>query len=309
MDMEMAEEERTRSPEEFDVVEDESPYMRRPRAVAVRRGRGWPRLRWAIYCVAVAIPVGVVAVFLTTFALSSPRFLLESADNVQVSGNRFVSREEIINALGLPLHAGGGPGVNIFRFSLEAKREQVESIAWIRSAALTRILPNRVVVRIIERTPVAFVNARGGVSLVDCNGVLLERPQNAPFDFPVITGLESVMGSDDRRVRMALFQDFMQQTGQEIAQSGWMVSEADLADADDLKALLVQGRDSLQVHLGHENFRENFRTFLTVVQELRKTSTPLDSMDLRYRNQVVINPQPPPALPMGNSGSSQTLKE
>jgi cell division protein FtsQ len=306
MDTESAEEERTLSFDESEL-EDESPYLRRPKTVAVRRIRGWRRWRWAIYCAAIAIPLGIAIVFLTTFVLSSPGFEVMSADDVQVNGNRFVSREEIANKLGLPLHARGGAGVNIFRLSLEEKREQVESIAWVRSAALSRILPNRLVVRVVERTPVAFVNAGGDVSLVDSNGVLLDKPQNAPFDFPVITGLNLVTDAQERRNRMALFQDFMQQTGEDILQSGWMVSEADLSDADDLKVLFVQGHDTLQVHLGHENFRENFHTFLTVVHELRKSNTPLNSMDLRFRNQVVINPQaPPPVLP---TGDGKTLKE
>ena len=156
----------------------------------------------------------------------------------------------------------------------------------------------------------AFTNAGGRVSLVDSDGVLLDRPANASFDFPVITGLDSVANLDERRARIALYQDFIRQLGEEISHSGWMVSEAGLADADDLKVLLVRGRDTLQVHFGHENFLEHFHTFLALLPELRKSNAPLDSVDLRYRNQVVVNPQAPtPAPPAGDADSSRTLKE
>jgi hypothetical protein len=247
---------------------------------------------------------------LTTFVLSSPRFELRSADDIQLTGNQFVSREDVANALGLPMHAGSGPGLKALRLSLEAQRKQVETIAWVQSAALTRVLPNRLVVRVTERTPVAYANVSGHVSLVDSEGVLLDKPESAFFDFPVITGLDPNAGSDQCRTRIALYQDFMHQLGDEIAHSGWIVSEADLSDGDDLKALLVQGRETLQVHFGRENFVQHFHTFLALLPELRKSTAPLDSVDLRYRNQVVVNPQGrTSALPVGEVETSQTLKE
>jgi hypothetical protein len=102
----------------------------------------------------------------------------------------------------------------------------------------------------------------------------------------------------------------MRQVGEEISHSGWTVSEADLADGDDLKALIVQGRETLQVHFGHEDFLEHFHRFLTVLPELRKSHAPLDSVDLRYRNQVVVNPQGrTPASPARGVENAKTLKE
>jgi cell division protein FtsQ len=309
MDAELKEAERTPSPEAFDG-EEESPYLRRQKAVRVRPHRlgwGW---RWVLFFVLVVAPMGTTSYFLTTFALSSPRFELRSAEDIQVIGNQFVSLEEVANALGLPLHPGSGPGVKVFRLSLEAQRKQVEAIAWVRSAALTRVLPNRLVVHIIERTPVAFANVGGHVSLVDSEGVLLDRPESASFDFPVITGLDSKAGLDDCRTRIALYQDFMRLLAEEISRSGWLVSEADVAEGDDLKALLVQGRETLEVHFGHEDFLQRFHTFLALLPALRKANAPLDSVDLRYRNQVVVNPQGrTPAPPVEGLEASQTLKE
>ena len=289
--------------------EEESPYLRRQKAVTVWRHRLSSGRRWALFFMAVVAPVGITSYFLTSFALSSPRFELHSADDIQVIGNQFVSREEVANALGLPLHAGSGPGAKVFRLSLADQREQVEAIAWVRRAALTRVLPNRLVVQVVERTPLAFANVGGHVSLVDSEGALLDKPESAVFDFPVITGLDSKASLDERRTRIALYQDFMRQIGEEISHSGWTVSEADLADGDDLKALLVQGRETLQVHFGHENFLPHFHTFLALLPELRKSNAPLDSVDLRYRNQVVVNPQGRSPAPPAAGETSQTLKE
>jgi cell division protein FtsQ len=289
--------------------EEESPYLRRQKAMTVRRRLRWGR-RWVLFFAIVLAPVGITGYFLTTFLLSSPRFELRSADDIQLVSNHFVSREEVSAALGLPLHGGKGPGLKVLGLSLEAERKRVEAIAWVQSAVLTRVFPNRLVVHVVERTPVAFANFGGHVGLVDNEGVLLDKPESAFFDFPVLTGLDLSAGSEECRTRLALYQGFMRQVGEEIARSGWIVSEADLSDGDDLKALLVQGRETVQVHFGHENFLQHFHTFLALLPELRKSNAPIDSVDLRYRNQVVVNPQErPTAPPAGDVEGAHTMKE
>ena len=82
MDTELTEEERTLSPEELDG-EGESPYLRRQKAMAVRRHRLSWSWRWILFFTAVVAPVGITSYYLTTFALSSPRFELHSADDVR----------------------------------------------------------------------------------------------------------------------------------------------------------------------------------------------------------------------------------
>ncbi len=279
------------------TTEEESPYLRRQKAVAVRRGRISRRLRWILWGVAVLVPVGLAGYGLATFALASSCFVLYSPDDVVVTGNRFVSREEVLNALSLPLGTTAGAGINVFRLPLEEKRRRVEAIPWVQSAALTRVFPHRLVVQITERSPVAFVNREGRVGLVDSEGMVLEKPENSTFDFPVVTGLETAPSADDRRARLALYTEFMAQLGEESPSSGWMISEVDLHDADDLKALLVQGHETIEVHFGHQDFLDRFRSFLALLPELRKSNQKLDSVDLRYRNQIVVNPQAPTAAP------------
>ncbi len=279
------------------TTDEESPYLRRQKAVSVRRGRFSRRLRWIFWGVAVLVPVGLAGYGLATFALTSSCFVLSSPEDVVVTGNRFVSREEVVNALNLPLGPKAGAGINLFRLPLEEKRRLVEAIPWVQSAALTRAFPHRLVVQVTERSPVAFVNRDGRVGLVDGEGMVLEKPEDSAFDFPVLTGLEAAQSTDGRRARLALYTEFMAQLGEESPRSGWMISEVDLRDDDDLKALLVQGRETIEVHFGHQEFLDRFRSFLALLPELRKSNAKLDSVDLRYRNQIVVNPQAPNGAP------------
>jgi cell division septal protein FtsQ len=290
--------------------EEESPYLRRQKAVTVRRrGLSWTR-QWAIFIITVVAPLGIGSYFVTTFVLTSARFELRSADDIQLMANHFVTREDVAAALGLPARGSNGFGLKILRLSLEDVCKQVEAIPWVHSATLTRVLPNHLVIRVVERQPVAYANVGGHVSLVDSEGIFLDKPESVYFDFPVITGLDMKAGPEECKTRIALYQDFVREVGAEIIHSGWVMSEADLSDGDDLKALLVQGRETLQVHFGHENFLPHFHTFLALLPELRKSTMPLDSVDLRYRNQVVVNPQGrTPASSVGEVEHPQTLKE
>lgn len=293
-------------------ADEESPYWRRQTAVKVRRGRPsrvWRLWRWTLFGALVVLPVGYAGYRLAVFALTSPRFELTSAEDVVVRGNRFVSREDILSVLGVPVARRLRIGLNIFRLSLEEKRKQVESIPWVQSATLSRAYPHRLSVNVVERTPVAFVNIGGHVKLVDGDGVLLEKPEKATFNFPVLTGLDATGGAAARQGRLALYQEFLQAMAGEAPQSGWLISEVDLADPDDLKAVLVQGHETLQVHFGHSDFQERFRDFLTLLPEVRKTNAKIDSIDLRYRNQIVVNPQATGFRRAGDAGPSGKVRE
>jgi cell division protein FtsQ len=280
-------------PEDLDP-EEESPYTRRRQGVTVRRSRFAflkRALRGASRAVVVLAPLAFAGYRLGPFLANSSLFRVDPANDVDIDGNHFVAREEIVSALGIPpVDSLRGVEANIFQLSLDDKRRRVESIAWVRLAVLSRVYPHHLVVHVVERTPIAFANVGGRIQLVDSEGTLLERPEKAFFDFPIIAGLDSVGGARERKSRLALYRTFSTQLASELAGSGWLISEVDLADTDDLKALLVQGQETILVHFGDKAFAERFHNLLTSLPELRKTNAKIDSVDLRYRNQIVVNP-------------------
>lgn len=294
--MESVEQDDLAVPEELDGPE-ESPYLRRQKTVPMRRARVSQRLKTALFILGVLIPVGLAGFGLATFALNSPLFVLSSPDDITVAGNHFVTREEVLGALGLPLTGNLREGTNIFRMSLDARRRGVETLPWVRSASVTRVLPHGLAVYVTERTPVAYANVAGRVSLVDDEGMLLEKPDSGAFDFPVVVGLENLAGIDERRARMTLYLEFMRQLGVEAPRAGWMISEVYLADGEDLKALLIHGQQTVQVHFGKKDFLARFQSLLKQLPEIEQSNDKLDSVDLRYHNQIIVTPQTPAAAP------------
>ena len=290
--MEMAEPNALPLPDLLDPMED-SPFLRRQKSVPVRRSRISRRVRIAIFVVAVLLPVGFAGYALATFALTSPLFVLTSPEDIVVTGNHFVSREDVLDALALPLTGNRKAGTNVFRVSLDNERRGVETLPWVRSASITRALPHGLLVYLTERTPVAYANVGGRISLVDNDGMLLDKPESGAFDFPVLYGLDNLTSLDARRARLALYQEFMQQLGVEAPHAGWMISEVYLNDGEDLKALLINGQQTVQVHFGQKDFLPRFRTFLVLLPKIQKSNDKIDAVDLRYRNEVVVVPQNP----------------
>jgi cell division protein FtsQ len=271
-------------------VEMEPTYRRRPKAVPVsRRHSSTPRrvLIWAARATLLIVLLAAAALPLAWYVLNSPRFQLSGTDAVIVTGNHFVSQAEVAVAVG----AGAQP--SLFRLSLDEARRQVETISWVRTASLRRVYPNRLQVDIIERKPIAFVNLGSGVKLVDEDGVTLEKPAESNFDFPVLTGLETSMSLADRRARLALFEQFAQELKLRVNGAGWVVSEADLSDLADLKALLVEGRQTILVHFGDRDFGQRFDTFLALLPQVERASPSVDAVDLRFHDQVVVIPKEP----------------
>ncbi len=291
-----------------------SPYRRRQRVVPVRRTL-FSRLKHAfrslLFAAFLLLPTGYMGYRAAIFALTAPQFTISSPADVGVEGNRCVSNQEVLAALGLTDAWRRRTPVNIFRFSLGRGRKAVESIPWVRSASMTRAYPHRVIVRITERVPVAFVSVGGRLNLVDGEGVLLDTPEKASFDFPVVSGLDSAVNPAERRLRLDAYEQFLREVAAEVKSSGWVVSEVNLSDDDDLKATVFRGDQTVELHLGHADFEQRFRNFLSLLAQVGGNGSQIDSMDLRYGGQVVVNPRrdvtrADPARP---AAASRTRKE
>ncbi len=102
---------------------------------------------------------------------------------VLLRGAHQTAHEEILKALGPVV---GAPMIDV---SLKDARQRVESLGWVRSAAVSRLMPDTIVVAIREREPAAVWQVDGDLHLIDAGGALI-RPVGA-FEYsnlPLIVG-------------------------------------------------------------------------------------------------------------------------
>src|SRR5262245_24576084 len=80
-------------------------------------------------------------------------------------------------------------GTNAFKVDLEKIRQQVEELRWVRYAFVERVLPDQIIINVIEREPIGLARIRGEVFQFDVDAVILEPDPATASSFPVLDGL------------------------------------------------------------------------------------------------------------------------
>jgi cell division protein FtsQ len=94
--------------------------------------------------------------------------------DIEVQGRQRASREAVLDALGVV------SGTPILALDPAAAKRRLETIPWIRSAAVERRLPDTLYVQLRERQPLALWQRQGRLMVVDRDGVAIsgERPED-----------------------------------------------------------------------------------------------------------------------------------
>jgi cell division protein FtsQ len=285
---------------------DEPEYI--PRRGSFRlRFRGLPRSvagRIVLGVVAFGV-LGAVAVAVAGvryYLLHDSRFLVETSDDIQIAGAQHLTRDQVLSVFGADLER------NIFRVSLAERRADLERLPWVEHATVMRLLPNNIRVQIRERTPVAFVRQGTQIGLVDAGGVLLDMQPDAAGDphysFPVLTGVSADDPLSTRAARMEIYRRFMQaldSTGEHLTDS---LSEVDVSNPEDVKALVPSGSSDILVHFGQEEFLKRYREFQQHLPEWKQKYPKLASADMRYEGQIVLEMQGGGGAAPAGSGSA-----
>ena len=153
---------------------------------AARQGQGAhgpaaPRRRWVRWAAAGTTAVALAGALWGAGGPSAWRRLAAPFDaaravlsqgyfrvaEVVVEGNLHLGREDVLAAMGLP------DGVSLLALDLPVLAARVAVNPWVKEAMLQRRLPDRLVVRLVERAPAAVLVADAAY-LVSGDGVLLE---------------------------------------------------------------------------------------------------------------------------------------
>jgi len=180
--------------------------------------------------------------------------------NIDVTTDGKLNRDAILKTADIT------EGANIFQVNLLQLQERLRSLPQVEESRVQRVLPNKLVISIQERRPVAWVVASDGVPptfenafLVDRRGILLKPKGSAPeyAGLPVILGVETsslVAGQalDKEEVKAALQ---LLRDAAEILQTRLQIQSIDVSKeyclivTDKQRSVLTFGTDDLVLQL------------------------------------------------------------
>ncbi|HEV2962585.1 MAG TPA: FtsQ-type POTRA domain-containing protein [Candidatus Angelobacter sp.] len=270
--------------------EDESQFLRTPKRVPVRRSplpkKTQNQLKKFLIVAAVAIALLSAGLASYRYGIHAWRFRIDSSDNIEITGVQNAARAQVMDVVGADI------GRNIFFVPLDERKKKLEEIPWIESATVMRLLPNRLAIHVQERTPVAFVQIGSKISLIDGNGVVMGLPANrqVKYSFPVIQGITETEPLSSRAASMKIYNRLVRELDSEGAHYSNKLSEVDLADPEDVKVTTNDPGGAVVIHLGNTNFLASYKLYVAHGAEWRQQFQNLQSVDLRYEGQIIVNP-------------------
>jgi len=269
-------------------VDEESPFLRGQKRISARRSslpkKTANRLLWSLIAAAVLCAGALGAVAMYHYGEHSWRFRVESSDNIEVAGMHNVTKAQIMEVMGADI------GRNIFFIPLALQKAQLEQIPWVESASVMRFVPNRLQVEILERTPVAFARVGPRMALIDAGGTLMELSPKHKYSFPVILGMNPGEPLSTRAPRMKTYGEMVRELDSGGAHYSQELSEVDLTDLEDVKVRVNDPAGDVLVHLGSSDYLRRYKVYVTHAQAWRQQFQKLESVDLRYDNQIIVNP-------------------
>lgn len=181
---------------------------------------------------------------------------------VEVRGISRVSREDIERIVRLQTEQEG-----VWNAKLEEIKADVEKLNFVRSAVISRILPDGILVRIEERNPKAVIRLNNGDYWADDDGVLItsvSKNENRPPS--VLRGWDEEKTEKAQRENQERIRVF-NKTIEEFITLGIdkKVIALNLSDLRDVTASVEDSGVTVFVNLGKEDFGKRLQSALKVI--------------------------------------------
>lgn len=184
---------------------------------------------------------------------------------------------------------------NLFAVNLAELRSQLEAQPNLRAAAVARLLPDTLVIDLVERVPRAILYRAEGPWVVDDSATVIDQDQcvDPGEPLPVITGftpgLQLQSGVELSALRPAL--DLIRRCRLRYA---WMqVRRLSLAIPNEVQISFRVNSSAVAndftAHFQQESMGARLELLTQTVQQVLSDRNPQRDIDLRFENQVILN--------------------
>jgi cell division septal protein FtsQ len=215
---------------------------------------------------AVAIVLGLLILAAYRAAASATFFQVRQ---IEVKGNTRASADQVQQVVRRQLAESG-----VWRADLTAVSTQLEHLPWIRTAVVSRLLPDGIRVRITERVQRAVVRtAAGRLVWVDDDAVVLGEmspgDQMPTFFLRGWSDENTDAARLDNRDRVQKYLEVQREW--DAAGLSERISEVNLIDVRDVRAQLAGDDSQIEVRLGSKDLGARLQKALSVLDGQRDT--------------------------------------
>ncbi len=202
--------------------------------------------------------------------------------DIRFIGNNFVRDDAMVSLMELP------DGSNIFKVSIRHLQERIMSHPWIKGVLIKRELPNRILISIEERAPVAVALYNSRSYLIDSAGVALGRREALLDDryFPVIRGIDfKGIRFGEERPPEALIEALKLL---DILKNKKELVRFENISIDIERDRMVLKVDDYEINMGRGDYDKKLSRFVEVRGDMIGRGIASKKIDMRFLNKVVI---------------------
>jgi cell division septal protein FtsQ len=191
------------------------------------------------------------------------------ARSIEVNSTSRASADEIRTLVRRAVAESG-----VWRADLNAISAELQRVPWVKSAVVSRVLPDGLRVRVTERVPLAVLRTSAGrLVWVDTDAVMLgAMSPTDPMPPFFIRGLDEAETGAARAANRERMQKYEEMRGEwERLGLSERVSEVNLDDLRDVRAQLAGDDSQIEVRLGREDFGDRLSRALQELDNQRNT--------------------------------------
>ncbi|MCD6460256.1 FtsQ-type POTRA domain-containing protein, partial [bacterium] len=222
--------------------------------------------------------LGFLVLNINKYLKNDPGFTIKK---VVVENNVNVSADQIIRVLGISKNQ------NIFKLKVNECAEKLLKLPSIKNIRIFKKLPDKIVVRIYERTPI-FQFYNGCYFYVDDEGIVLDKMTRRPDpSLPIVEGVNIPVvnfGTKLEKPQLFMAMKAVKAYNQSTVKKSITITNIDVGKSDNIVILTSSGGT---IYFGKDDFLYRMQKLNEISRDLTKKQLVFNVIDLRFENVPV----------------------
>jgi cell division protein FtsQ len=259
-------------------------FLRPKRRHESRGGERYRRILWraiqSVSCILFFSLLLFVGHGVYAHLLENPSFRIRE---VEVKGTRKIPKETLLSLASIE------GATNLFAVRLGKMVERLESHPWIEAVEVRKVFPNRLVIEVEERRPIAILQLEN-LYYIDAKGTIFSRVGDRDgYNYPFLTGVtRQTLEKEPEEAKYFIMKalELLLTADREKLFPVEEISEVHVERISGIRFFIrVEG---LEVKMGWDNFSEKLKRLSMIQTDLRKRKITAVSIDCRDASRMFV---------------------